>query len=158
MTLNFTNTYHPHSDGQTEVIDRLMESMLRCLVQEQPKQWDLLLHVEFTLSSIPNKTKGKLPFSIVYTKVPNLRVDLITIPNPKSKLVNLCAQDYQQLHRQIKEHIEIMNVNCKKNVYKHRRIQEFTKGELVMIHLNKHMLSPSSCHKLQPKNFGFPYC
>lgn len=137
--------------GQIEVNNRLVKSMIHCLVQEKPKQWDLLLpRVKFALNSIPNKTTGKSSFSVVYTKVPNLTMDLIAIPNPKSKLANSWTRDYQQFHQQIRKHIETMKSKYKQNIDKHSKLQEL-EGELLMVHLNKHKLPPGSCPKLNPR-------
>lgn len=37
--LNYTTAYHPQSDGQTERVNQCLEMFLRCMVQDQPKQW-----------------------------------------------------------------------------------------------------------------------
>lgn len=51
-TLNFNSAYHPQSDSQTEVINRIMGSMLRCLAHDEPKMWDLSLpQIDFTIKS-----------------------------------------------------------------------------------------------------------
>ncbi|PKU84124.1 RNA-directed DNA polymerase [Dendrobium catenatum] len=38
--INLSSAYHPQSDGQTEVVNRTLGNMLRCLVQGRPKQWE----------------------------------------------------------------------------------------------------------------------
>lgn len=86
-TLNLSSAYHLQIDVQIEVINKSVGNMLRCLVKEQLKQWEILLpHMQFSLNSIPNRTTRKSYFSIVYTKVPNFTLDLSLFPNLKSQL------------------------------------------------------------------------
>ncbi|PKU66028.1 hypothetical protein MA16_Dca009103 [Dendrobium catenatum] len=77
IDINLSSAYHPQTDGQTEVVNHTLGNMLRCLVQEQPRQWDeLLSQAEFAYNSMSNRSTGTSPFHIVYTKAPNHTVDV----------------------------------------------------------------------------------
>lgn len=97
----------------------------------------MLPQVEFALNSVVNRTTNYYPFSIVYTKVSNFSVDLLAIPNPKSKAATTWSKDNVQFHKDIKEHKEKMNEQYKCRVNEHRTVHLFQEGELVMIHLNR---------------------
>jgi hypothetical protein len=50
--LNFSNTYHPQSDGQTERVNQVIEDMLRMYVMDKPSKWKDYLHlVEFAYNN-----------------------------------------------------------------------------------------------------------
>ena len=50
--LNFSTTYHPQTDGQTERVNQVLEDMLRKYVMEKPTKWEYYLHlVDFTYNN-----------------------------------------------------------------------------------------------------------
>lgn len=55
--LNFNTTYHPQSDGQTEIVNRSLGGLLRTLVGHNPKLWDLCLpQAEFSFNNMINRS------------------------------------------------------------------------------------------------------
>jgi hypothetical protein len=52
MNMNFSTTYHPESDGQTERVNRVIEDILRMYVMDKPSKWEDYLHlVEFAYNN-----------------------------------------------------------------------------------------------------------
>ena len=41
--LKFNYTHHPHIDRQIEIVNKSLGNLLRCLVGDNPKGWDLIL-------------------------------------------------------------------------------------------------------------------
>ncbi|GKE86445.1 RNA-directed DNA polymerase [Tanacetum coccineum] len=41
--LQFSSSHHPRTDGQTEVVNRSLGNLLRSLIRDNAKQWDLIL-------------------------------------------------------------------------------------------------------------------
>ena len=79
--LQFSSAYHPQKDGQTEVVNRNLGNLLRCIVGEKPKQWDLALpQAEFSYNNSVNISTGKSPFQVVYGHNPQGVLDLVQLP------------------------------------------------------------------------------
>ena len=65
--LNFNSTCHPQIDGKTVVVNRSLGNILRSLVYQNPKQWDLALaQPEFAYNDTPNQSTRMSPFQIVF--------------------------------------------------------------------------------------------
>ena len=102
IKLKFSSVYHPQIDGQIEVVNRSLENLLRCLVGENMRNWDLLLpRAKFAYNSLVNWTIGMSPFEVVYGHHPKKLVDLIPIPlhTRTFETVESFAQHIKNLHK-----------------------------------------------------------
>ncbi|KAE8670845.1 hypothetical protein F3Y22_tig00112069pilonHSYRG00031 [Hibiscus syriacus] len=121
--LNFSSAYHPQTDGHTEVVNRSLGNLLRCLVGTKPKQWDLALpQAEFAYNRSKNRTTGLSPFEIVYGQNPSGVLDLAPIPrigrfSPKADKM---AKYLWGIHEQVKQTIHESNTKYKTRVDNHR--------------------------------------
>jgi transposase InsO family protein len=43
--LNFSSTYHPQTDGQTERTNQILEDMLRACALKNSGSWDIMIHL-----------------------------------------------------------------------------------------------------------------
>ena len=66
ITLNFSTSFHPQADGQTERVNQVLEDMLRMYVKEQPGKWEDYLHlVEFAYNNHYQASARYSPFEIL---------------------------------------------------------------------------------------------
>jgi hypothetical protein len=62
-TLNMSPTYHPQTDGQTEILNQCLETYLRCMVQSCPNKWAQWIPLaEFWYNSIFHSALVLTPF------------------------------------------------------------------------------------------------
>jgi len=81
--LNFSTSCHPQTDGQTEVVNRSLSTMLRAILKGNHKSWDeYLSHIEFPYNRVVHKTTQLSPFEVVYGFNPLTPRDFLPLPNP----------------------------------------------------------------------------
>ena len=155
--LKFSSAYHPQTDGQTEVVNRSLGNLLRCLVGEHTGNWDLILpRAEFAYNSSVNRSTGLSPFEIVQGYKPNQPVNLIPLPvhTRVSESAESFAQHVRSLHQDIIKQIDLNNEIYKKWADSHRRHQEFQEGDYVMIRLRAERFPPGTVKKLHARGAG----
>lgn len=70
-SLDMSTSYHPQTDGQTEVTNCALGNMLRSLVGENVKSWESKLpQAEFAHHHANNRSFGFYPFQVVYGIIP----------------------------------------------------------------------------------------
>jgi hypothetical protein len=76
-SMNFSTTYHPESDGQTERVNRVIEDMLRMYVMDNPSKWEGYLHlVEFDYKNGYQASLKMIPFETLYGRKCNMSYEL----------------------------------------------------------------------------------
>ncbi|KAK8934500.1 hypothetical protein KSP39_PZI014301 [Platanthera zijinensis] len=158
--LNFSSAYHPQSDGQTEVVNRSLGNLLRCLAGEQPKQWDLALaQAEFAYNSTVNRSTNKSPFEIVYGfPIPHY-LDRHSLPSFERTSFDATTwvENLKTLHEIIHNKLQVTSEKYKASANDHRRDLSFSEGDLVLVHFRKERFPSGTYHKLRQRRFGpFP--
>lgn len=82
--LQFSSAYHPQTDRQTKVVNHSLGNLLRCIVGEKLKEWDLALpQAEFAYNILVNRSIGNPHFKLFMVGI--LRVFYIWCILPLAK-------------------------------------------------------------------------
>ncbi|XP_045791606.1 uncharacterized protein LOC123886321 [Trifolium pratense] len=69
--LRMSTAYHPETDGQTEVYNRVLEQYLRSFVHHKPSQWSKFLSLaEWSYNTSVHSSTGHSPYQITFGKTP----------------------------------------------------------------------------------------
>ncbi|GJX19210.1 putative nucleotidyltransferase, ribonuclease H [Tanacetum coccineum] len=121
--LNYSTSFHPQTDGQTEVVSKTLGNLIRCLCGDRPKQWDQFIALEeFAFNNMVNRSTGKTPFWVVYQCPPKQALDLIQLPALPGHSIaarNMSGK-IEAIQAEAKQRLELSNVKYKESCYKHR--------------------------------------
>jgi hypothetical protein len=155
--LLFSTTCHPQTDGQTEVVNRTLGTMLRAVLKKNLKVWEECLpHVEFAYNRATHSTAKVSPFQVVYGFNPLAPIDIL--PLPASERIHSDAKKRAefilQMHETTKHNIEKMNEKYRITGSKGKQEIKLQPGDLVWLHLRKDRFPELRKSKLMPRADG----
>ncbi|KAI9165825.1 hypothetical protein LWI28_021185 [Acer negundo] len=159
-TLKFSFAFHPQTDGQTEVVNRSLGNLLRCVVGDKLGNWNLFLPMtEFAYNNSIHRTTGKSQFMIVYGISPRQPIDLapIQLESRTSEFATDFSTHMHNLHTEVRRQIALSNDNYKLAADVHRRPLEFREGDFVMVCICPARFPPHYVKKLHAHAIG-PFC
>jgi hypothetical protein len=138
--LLFSTTCHPQTDGQTEVVNCTLSTLLRAILKKNLKLWEESFpHVEFAYNRAVHSTTKLSPVEILYGFKPAAPIDLL--PLPMQERVNFDASKRAEfvktLHEQTKSNMEKMTKMYEKHANKGCKKIVFEQGDLVWVHQRK---------------------
>ncbi|KAK1602023.1 hypothetical protein QYE76_027128 [Lolium multiflorum] len=157
VKLLFSSSSHPQTDGQTEVVNRSLSTLLRTLVKTNLKSWeDCLPHAEFAYNRAKHSTTSRSPFMIVYGFEPPTALDILPLPLHErtnmdfDKRTTAMKKLHEETRATIQEHVlrQANRLNAKK------KERVFEEGDLVWIHLRKERFPQERNSKLKPRGDG----
>jgi hypothetical protein len=71
VKLRMSTAFHPQTDGQSEVVNKIITMYLRCLTGDRPRDWlDWLPWAEFCYNTAYHTALQATPFQVVYGRAP----------------------------------------------------------------------------------------
>ncbi|WVY98390.1 hypothetical protein V8G54_030541 [Vigna mungo] len=148
--LLMSTSYHPETDGQTEVLNRTLETYLRCFSSEQPKNWNFFLPwAEYWYNTSFQASAKCTPFEIVYGRPPPTISRFV----PGETSIEAVAQDLKdrdEALKQLKFHLGRAQDQMVKLANKKRRPTTIQVGDWVFLKIRPHR-QLSMLTKLHPK-------
>jgi hypothetical protein len=130
--LNYTTAYHPQMDGQSERVNQCLEMFLRCMVQDEPRQWRKWLPLaEFWYNATVHTSIRYSPFKALYGHEPNLGAmpELDTVADPT--VAGVIRERAEQLDL-LKKHLTAAQLRMKTFADKNRSEKTFHVGGKVL--------------------------
>ena len=142
--LLFSTTCHPQTDGQMEVVNRTLGTMLRAILKKNLKMWEECLpHVEFAYNRATHSTTKVSPFQVVYGFNPRAPIDIL--PLPTSERIHSEAKERAEfilkIHETTKQNIEKMTEKYRVAGSKGKKELKLEPGDLVWLHFEKRTFS-----------------
>jgi hypothetical protein len=108
----FSTTSHLQTDGQTEVVNRTLFTMLWAILKTNLKLWEeCLLHIEFAYNRSVHSTIKVSPFQVVYGFNTRAPIDLLPLPPSETTYFDTSQRSgfILKMHETTKLNIEKMN-------------------------------------------------
>ncbi|WVZ84536.1 hypothetical protein U9M48_031562, partial [Paspalum notatum var. saurae] len=157
VMLSFSHNLSPSTDGQTEVVNRTLSTMLRAVLDKNLKHWeDCLPHVEFAYNHATHSSTKMCPFQIVYGYIPRAPIDLFALDAADAPHIDAAAHVDRMitLHEQTQQNIAAANAKYQVAGSKGRKHVTFEPGDMVWLHLRKDRFPTLRRSKLMPRAAG----
>lgn len=157
VQLSLSTAFHPQTDGQSEVTNRILGVYLRCLAGDRPKSWlRWLPWAEYCFNTSYQSALQTTPFQVVYGRAPP------TMLSYEPGLAKVAAVDKQLLERdvflaEIRDRLLHAQTVMKQHYDGRHRHLEFAVGDWVWLRLHQRVAAAivdKSASKLAPNYYG----
>jgi len=148
--LRMSSSYHPQMDGQTEVLNRVMEQYLRAFMHNKPKSWGkLLLWATWCYNTSIHSATGVSPFEETFGRKPPSIPQYLTSDSQVIAVDNI-LNEREVVFTTLSKKLSKAQQRMKLTVDVHRWDVMFEPGEWVMVKLrpNVFMGHSKSSHSL----------
>lgn len=133
--LRMSSTYHPQSDGQTKVLNRVVEQYLRAFVHRKPTSWGRLLPwVEWSHNTSWMAHTGTTPYEITFGRKP-FNFPHYIAGTSRVDAVEELLTDRETTFQLIRNKLLKAQSKMKQYADQHRRDVQFAVGDWVLVRL-----------------------
>ncbi|KAM7497180.1 hypothetical protein LguiA_021594 [Lonicera macranthoides] len=154
-----STSYHPQTDGQTERLNQCLETFLRCMTSDKPKQWAKWIPLaEWWYNTTYHSSLQLTPFEVVYGYPPP-HLSIPQFETHKEIDVQQFLQERKTMMQCIRDRLQEAQHRMKQFADRHRSERTFVVGDWVFLRLQPYKqtsLSMRKDYKLAPRFYG-PY-
>ncbi|KAF8393178.1 hypothetical protein HHK36_021419 [Tetracentron sinense] len=156
-TLKRSTAYHPQSDGQTEVVNRCLETYLRCFAFEKPRTWARwLAWAEYWYNTSSHSSTRCTPFRALYGR-DSPHLIHYEQGTASVSLVDQLLADRNAILDDLRMHLLRAQQRMKMQADNKRHHEEFNEGDLVFLKLRPYRqrsLAQRKYEKLAARYYG----
>ncbi|MCO5588554.1 hypothetical protein L7F22_042511 [Adiantum nelumboides] len=146
----FSSSFHPQTDGQSEIANSVVLDLLKSYISDQKTQWERYLPlVEFAYNNTIHSSTGKAPFEIVEGA---MKVPPFLSTKDKIFEANEYTRDLDTAFVKVRETLQKSQERQKKAANRHRRDLKLKENDWVLLRFEKARLQKKKEKKrLYPK-------
>jgi len=154
--LLLSSAFHPQTDGQSEVTNKIIVMYLRCLAGDRPRSWlQWLPWAEYCYNTSYQSSLQSTPFKVVYGRDPPAMVQYV-LGSARAPAVEQQLQARDEFLKEIRERLLLAQDVMKASHDSKRRDMEFSVGDWVLLRLHHRTAVgiATSTSKLAPRYYG----
>ncbi|PKI77737.1 hypothetical protein CRG98_001861 [Punica granatum] len=152
-----SSAYHPQSDGQSEIVNKCLETYLRCMTTDKPYTWVKWLPLaEWWYNTTYHIAIKITPFEALYGFPPPLHMPYFPRDSSVAS-VDSYLKDKESMIQLLKHHLQRARDIMKFQADKKRSERSFLIGDWVYLKLQPYKqesMGKRSCQKLSPRYYG----
>jgi hypothetical protein len=157
IKLRMSTAFHPQTDGQSEVVNKVIAMYLRCVIGDRPRSWvDWLSWAEYCYNTSLHTALRATPFEVVYGRPPPPILPY-TPGSSKTETTDALLRSRDEMLAEVRQWLLQAQQLSKKYYDASHRDLEFSVGDWVwlrLLHRTTQSLNPQARRKLGPRYAG----